>query len=241
MVPVLAQVDPLPGADIRPPVADRQAQAAAQQAALDMRRQVVAAFQGVLVVGLVLGHGAVEPGLEVAAHRGVGVFVDGQRGGGVLDEHMHQPDPYLADGRTVGEDLVRHQMKAATAGFERYWCHMVRRPAVWKREPDYLLRLRAGQKAPRSAVDNPCPQSARKPTGRGACCARRVDNSRSDCPPLPRRIGGQGCAVVYPTCCREDWRERLNFTGALIKIDSAPPFVKYGLLKCDPDLQGQNL
>ena len=29
---------------------------------------------------------------------------------------------------------------------------------------------------------------------------RKVDNSRSDCPPQPRRIGGQGCAVVYPTC-----------------------------------------
>ncbi|MNZ88581.1 hypothetical protein D3C78_1074760 [compost metagenome] len=70
------------------------------------------------VVRLVLAHGAVEPGLEVAAHRGVGVFVDGQRGGGVLDEHMHQPDAHLADRRAVGEDLVRHQMKAATAGFE---------------------------------------------------------------------------------------------------------------------------
>ncbi|MNZ61430.1 hypothetical protein D3C78_795280 [compost metagenome] len=83
-----------------------------------MRRQVVAAFQGVLVVGLVLGDGAVEPGLEVAAHRGVGVFVDGQRGGGVLDEHMHQPDAHLADRRAVSEDLVGHQMEAATAGFE---------------------------------------------------------------------------------------------------------------------------
>jgi len=29
--------------------------------------------------------------------------------------------------------------------------------------------------------------------------SRRVDNSRSDCPPQPRRIGGQGCAVVHPT------------------------------------------
>ncbi|MNZ65675.1 hypothetical protein D3C78_838730 [compost metagenome] len=36
----------------------------------------------------------------------------------MLDEHMHQPDADLADGRAVGEDLVRHQMKAATAWFE---------------------------------------------------------------------------------------------------------------------------
>ncbi|MNC58982.1 hypothetical protein D3C75_1087570 [compost metagenome] len=83
-----------------------------------MRRQVVAAFQGVPVVRLVLAHGAVEPGREVGAHRGVGVLVEGQRGGGVLDEHMHQSDAHLADRRAVGEDLVRHQMKAATAGFE---------------------------------------------------------------------------------------------------------------------------
>lgn len=115
---VFAQVDPLPGTQIRPAIGDRQAQAVAQQAALDVRRQVVAAFQGVPVVRLVLAYGAVEPGLEVAAHRGVGVLVEGQRGGGVLDEHMHQPDPYLADRRAMGEDLVSHQMKAATAGFE---------------------------------------------------------------------------------------------------------------------------
>lgn len=143
----VCKVDALPGAQRRPAVGDRQAQAAAQQAALDVRRQIVAAFEGVPVVRLVLAHRAVEPGLEVAAHRGVGVLVEGQRGGGVLDEHMHQPDPDLADGRTVGEDLVGDQMKAAAAGFELEAVLVPHGPVPrYLRNKDYFLQLSLGKK-----------------------------------------------------------------------------------------------
>ena len=58
-----------------------------------------------------LGHGAREPRLEVAPHVGTGVLVEGQRGGGVLDQHVEQAHLELADLRDRRDHLPGDEME----------------------------------------------------------------------------------------------------------------------------------
>src|SRR3954471_6633261 len=66
-VAVLAEVDPLPGADGEAAAAHRKGQRRAEQRRLDVGGHVVRALDRVGPVAGVLGDGLVEPGLEVDA------------------------------------------------------------------------------------------------------------------------------------------------------------------------------
>ena len=101
VVAVLAEVDPLPGAEREAPVADRDRHRRADQQRLDVRGHVVGPLGRVLEVGRVLRHRAREPALHVAAHVGIGVLVDRQRRRGVLDEQVRQPDLEAARARAA--------------------------------------------------------------------------------------------------------------------------------------------
>src|SRR3954454_14125053 len=56
VVAVLSEVDALPGAEQRPPIAHRDGERLTEQGGLDVRGHVVTAFGDVLEVGRVLGH-----------------------------------------------------------------------------------------------------------------------------------------------------------------------------------------
>lgn len=87
MVAVFAKPDALPGAEGEAIDAaagfDRQGELGAEQAGEYVGGHVVIAFQCVAEVGQVARHQAAQEGVHVVAHVGVGVLVEGQRGGGV--------------------------------------------------------------------------------------------------------------------------------------------------------------
>jgi len=66
-----------------------------------------------------MSHRLVKPRLEVAADVGAGVLVERQRGRGVADEHVQQPDAQLAQLRQRAQHLPGDQMKAARSGVQR--------------------------------------------------------------------------------------------------------------------------
>jgi len=80
---------------------------------------VVRAFQGVFVIGRVLGNGLIEVSFHISAHVGVGVLIDGQRRRSVLDEEVKQAGFDLAYLRQMVERFARDQVKPARPGFKR--------------------------------------------------------------------------------------------------------------------------
>src|SRR6185437_9345765 len=77
---------------------------------------VIGPFRVMLVVGIVLRYRLVEPGFEVFSYGGIGIFVDGQRGGGMLDEDLAESFPHFADGRQGAFDFPGDQVEAAAPG-----------------------------------------------------------------------------------------------------------------------------
>ncbi len=71
----------------------------------DVRGHVVRAFGGVPVMARVLRHKALEEIVEIGDHVGVGILLNHQRRGGVLEE----------DGQQAGADLLRAQASASTS------------------------------------------------------------------------------------------------------------------------------
>lgn len=71
-----------------------------------MSRHVVVALYCVRVVWLTLTHQPIEDALHVDPHVGVGVLVDCQSRGCVLDEKVQQPDSRQA--RQMAHNLIRH-------------------------------------------------------------------------------------------------------------------------------------
>src|SRR4051794_5660868 len=86
VIPVLAEVDALPGAEGELAVPDGHRERVAGERALDVGGHVVGPLEGVGPVGGVLRNGLVEPGAEVASHVGAGVLVEGERRRGVAHE-----------------------------------------------------------------------------------------------------------------------------------------------------------
>ena len=82
-MPVLIEAQPLPGAEQQAPVGHGDGEAA------DRARvggHVVRAFGVVRVFLVAIGRKAGQDGLQVAAHVGVGVLAEDERGAGVLQE-----------------------------------------------------------------------------------------------------------------------------------------------------------
>ncbi|CAK0746263.1 hypothetical protein CCP4SC76_1690016 [Gammaproteobacteria bacterium] len=78
MVSVFAQIDALPSAKPGVPIGNRDIEAIAEDAGLQMRGHVIRTLILVLKVGLVFRHGVVKVALEILAHTGIRVLVYGQ-------------------------------------------------------------------------------------------------------------------------------------------------------------------
>lgn len=106
---VLEQVDSLPGSEGRLAVDDGDGEVSQGQGGADVRGHIVGAFDGVAVEAAVFGGEALEKCFQVVAHVGIRIFLNGERGGGVLDEQSQQPgtESLLAHpGGDFGGDLV---------------------------------------------------------------------------------------------------------------------------------------
>lgn len=88
-VAVLAEVDPLPGSEEEPASADGDGERRADQRRFDVGGHVVRAFEGV-DIGPGLWGDFVDRHFEVAADVGIGVLIDREGGGGVLNEDMEE-------------------------------------------------------------------------------------------------------------------------------------------------------
>ena len=82
---VLEEEDALPDAELEPAVADRDRQLRLGQRTLDVRRHVVGPLVVVAVEAHILRHDPAQKGVEVVAHVGRRIFLDQERGRGVLD------------------------------------------------------------------------------------------------------------------------------------------------------------
>src|SRR5688572_16401238 len=87
---VLPEVDALPRAKGELLAEDRNRQRGRGERGLDVRRHVVGALRVVLVEGIAFRDEALQPALEVALRRRVGVLLDHEAGGGVAQEERAQ-------------------------------------------------------------------------------------------------------------------------------------------------------
>lgn len=83
---MLPEEYPLPGAERKSPIQDRDPDRYVGEERLDVGWHVVGAFVEVRVEIVTLGHEAVHPGFHVAPCRGVGVLLDHEARGSVSDE-----------------------------------------------------------------------------------------------------------------------------------------------------------
>jgi hypothetical protein len=92
VVPVVAvfkHIYPLPGTQGRPALLNRDCQLDLCQGCLDVCRHIVGSFSAV-PVNAALWCNTSEEIQQVPAHIGIGIFLDGQRCGGVADEQREQ-------------------------------------------------------------------------------------------------------------------------------------------------------
>jgi hypothetical protein len=114
---VFPEKNSLPGAEEQPALGERHRFARARERHLDMTRHVIGAFEGVREMRVVLGHESVEPRLQIAARRGVGIFHDDQAAARVLAEDGRDPAGESTR-RNFAGDLVGDFLQAAPAGAE---------------------------------------------------------------------------------------------------------------------------
>jgi hypothetical protein len=112
---VFAEVDPLPGAQSQSAVVDREGEGAAQERRLGVGRHIVGSLTGVSVWEILRG----QPGqdtVEIERDIGVGILVDRQRGGGVLEKDVEQADPDVDEFREGIEDPVGDEVEPGGKG-----------------------------------------------------------------------------------------------------------------------------
>ena len=85
---MFAEVDPLPGPEVETPVRDGNRETAAKERGLDMRGHIVGPFNVVREIGGVFGGELIEVALQIRPDRRIGVLVDCQGRGGVLNKKM---------------------------------------------------------------------------------------------------------------------------------------------------------
>lgn len=106
------------------PVYDGYGERCTHHAALGMGTHVGGPLVDVEVRGIAIGHKAFHDGLEVVAHVGVAVLVDGQRATGMLHKEIEQAAPWKF-GQML-HHLTRNEMKATRKGAKREYnllCH----------------------------------------------------------------------------------------------------------------------
>src|SRR5215472_9849905 len=88
---VFEQKDPLPGAELQPPVGNRNGQLGLRQCALDVGRHIVRPLVIVPVEGDVFGDDPLQKGVEIVPDVGRHILLDQQRGRSVRDVEAQQP------------------------------------------------------------------------------------------------------------------------------------------------------
>src|SRR5690606_6739582 len=110
MIPVFTKVNPLPGAQCQLAVGDRNGERRADDHALYMGGGVVRPFEGVLVVIGVLRHHDIEVPFQITAYVRIGVFIDRQGSGGVLNEQVQQAHFTVGQLRCLSQDVLGDQV-----------------------------------------------------------------------------------------------------------------------------------
>ena len=87
---MLENVHALPGSERHASFHDGNPKLRQGQRRADVRRHIVGTFHGVAIEAVVLRHQPGEERVEIVDHVGIGVLLNGERGGGVLDEHRQQ-------------------------------------------------------------------------------------------------------------------------------------------------------
>lgn len=118
VIAMLTQKDSLPRPQAKSSLADRNRHRTAQHRCLHMRGHVVGPFTGV-DIRKVFGSNVVERRFQVARDIGVGILVDRQRCGSVLDVDVQQSNLNRRQFRHRIQDVRRDQMKTATERWER--------------------------------------------------------------------------------------------------------------------------
>ena len=90
IVAEFAEVNALPGAEIKAAIGDGDSERGADKSSFGVGRHIVIAFAGVTIILFALLHESVENRGQVNLHVGVGILVDGKCGGSVLDKDVHQ-------------------------------------------------------------------------------------------------------------------------------------------------------
>jgi len=93
MRPVFPEIDPLPGSEREPAALERKGKIHRRQRGADVRGHIVSALGGVDEQRVAIAHEPREKSVEVAAHIGVGIFLDEQRGGSMPQMQRQQAVP----------------------------------------------------------------------------------------------------------------------------------------------------
>ena len=113
MIAVLPEINALPRPESESTAKHRNVEADVGQDAFDMRRHVVRPLVRVPKVGFVFRYEAVEKGFQIFARRGIGVLVDDQARGSMLQEDVAHSRFNAAPGDRLGDLGGDHMEPAA--------------------------------------------------------------------------------------------------------------------------------
>ncbi len=88
VVPMFAQINALPGTQIGPTATDREGNGRAQERGFDVCRHIVRSFVRVNVVGRIFRYHFIEMTFEIGADARIGILIDGEGGGRMLDKQL---------------------------------------------------------------------------------------------------------------------------------------------------------
>lgn len=82
------QVYPLPGSKGRTVLSDGNTDGTSEECSLDMCRHIVGSFKGVFKSRKILRDNGIQQFFKVSSYCNISVLIDGERGGGVLNEKV---------------------------------------------------------------------------------------------------------------------------------------------------------
>ena len=110
-IAVLTEINSLPGAQCKLSFPDRDDHRAAEQSGFEVRGHIVGAFVIVLIVGVILRYRLVEIHFKINSDGWIGIFVDRQRSGSMLDKNLAHTCIDLPDFRKSMKDFVCNEVK----------------------------------------------------------------------------------------------------------------------------------
>ena len=104
-IPVLAEVDALPCAEVQTAIGNGDGDADTTQRRLGMGGHIVSPLQRMLIVGLILWNQTIKDGLHIDANIWVAILIDAQSAASVLREDVH--DARLRQLRQLAHNLYK--------------------------------------------------------------------------------------------------------------------------------------